>query len=286
MKNDSLGYLDYIKAAFSWRYPVPGLGHLPLNILALVGFGILGLGHPAFWLLGLAYEAGYLTFMAGSQRFQKIVQGRRLLEERSRWQARQTNLYDNLDRPSQERYNNFLNICRQIIKTTQGVSPGQTLDDLRNEGLSQLAWMFLKLLFTRIRTKAIIENVKSSELEEEIRRIEEQLKQEAPETAMHRSLQGTLEIQKRRLENLNRAGESLKFLEAELNRMEKQARLLSEEASISTDPEALTVRLDSVVQSLTGTNKWMAEHGELFGSLEEISMPQNILEPPLKQTEG
>ncbi len=286
MTKPELGFFDYVKAAFSWRYRVPGMGHLPLNVLALVGFGILGLGHPAFWLLGLAFEAGYLTMMAGDKRFQKLVQGRMLMAERAVWQAKQSNLFENLDRPSRERYQSLAETCQQILKSTQALAAGTAMEDLRTGGLSQMAWMFLKLLYTKIRTKSITEKVKPEELEAEIKRITEQLSKEAEGSAIQRSLQGTLEIQKKRLENLNRAAESLKVIEAELNRIEHQVRLLNEEASMASDPEVLTVRLDGVMQSLDGTNKWMSEHGELFGGLEEATMPQNLLETPPRQAEG
>lgn len=286
MKSEELGFLDYVKAAFSWRYRVPGMGHLPLNVLALVGFGILGLGHPAFWLLGLAFEAGYLSLMAGEPRFQKLVQGRAFMEEKKRWQVRQSSLFESLDQPSQERYRRLVDVCQKIIANTEALNAGAAMGDLRTGGLNQMVWMFLRLLYTKIRTKSITESVKAGELEEEIKRIAEQMEKESEGSAMHRSLQGTLEIQKKRLENLDKAGGSLKVIEAELNRIEKQVRLLNEEASMSSDPESLTVRLDGVMQSLHGTSKWMSEHGELFGGLEEATMPRNLLDTPLRLKEG
>lgn len=286
MAKSELGFLDYVKAAFSWRYRVPGMGHLPLNILALAGFGILGLGHPAFWLLGLAFEAGYLTLMSGDARFQRLVQGRKLMAERAVWQAKQSNLFEGLDPQSQARYRSLAESCQQILKSTRSLSAGTAMDDLRTGGLSQMAWMFLKLLYTKIRTRNITEKVSPAELEAEIKRLSEQLAGESEGSAIHRSLQGTLDIQRKRLENLIRARESLKVIEAELSRIEHQVRLLNEEATMASEPEALSVRLDGVMQSLDGTNKWMSEHGELFGGLEEATMPQNLLELPPRQREG
>lgn len=286
MAKSELGFLDYVKAAFSWRYRVPGMGHLPLNILALAGFGILGLGHPAFWLLGLAFEASYLTLMSGDARFQRLVQGRKLMAERAVWQAKQSNLFEGLDPQSQARYRSLAESCQQILKSTRSLSAGTAMDDLRTGGLSQMAWMFLKLLYTKIRTRNITEKVSPAELEAEIKRLSEQLAGESEGSAIHRSLQGTLDIQRKRLENLIRARESLKVIEAELSRIEHQVRLLNEEATMASEPEALSVRLDGVMQSLDGTNKWMSEHGELFGGLEEATMPQNLLELPPRQREG
>ena len=88
MVKNNLGFFDYLKAAFSWPVYVSGLGRMPLNYLILAGFAILGLGNPGFWLLGLAYEVGYLLFMAGSNRFQKLVQGDLLLKQRKIWKEK------------------------------------------------------------------------------------------------------------------------------------------------------------------------------------------------------
>ena len=61
----------YLKAAF-WAAPqFAGLGRLPLNVLALSGFGILGFGHAGFWLLGLALEGTYLYALVSSARFRQ-----------------------------------------------------------------------------------------------------------------------------------------------------------------------------------------------------------------------
>jgi hypothetical protein len=286
MAKSELNFLDYGKAAFAWRFRVPGLGHLPLNILALAGFGILGFGNPAFWLLGLAYEAGYLMLMAGSQRFQAIVQGAKLLQQRELWQGKQDNIYANLDSASQQRYRRLLQDCSQILKNTETLSVKPGSEDLRSGGLNQLIWLFLKLLYSKIKIRDITEQVSRGELEADIARLSGKLAKESENTAIFRSLQGTLEIEKKRLENLVKADDSLKVIDAELDRIEKQVTLLREEASIASDPDTVSVRLDGVMQSLQGTNKWISEHNELFGGLDESAVPQNLLESALKQREG
>ena len=66
----------YLRAAFTARPRVPGLGGVPFNLLGLAGFGILGLANPAFWFLGLGAEAAYLFGLASNRRFREIVDGR------------------------------------------------------------------------------------------------------------------------------------------------------------------------------------------------------------------
>jgi SpoVK/Ycf46/Vps4 family AAA+-type ATPase len=101
-----------------------------------------------------------------------------------------------------------------------------------------------------------------------------------------RSLKGTLDIQQRRLENYNKADESLQVTEAELDRIEKQITLLAEETAVTSDPAMMSSRLDGVVQSLQGTTRWMSENAEFFGSLEEEPPPVNLLQGPPRTPEG
>lgn len=54
MATQSLGYWDYVKAAFKRRARVPLLGYVPYNYLALLAFAVLGTAsqNPGFWLMG------------------------------------------------------------------------------------------------------------------------------------------------------------------------------------------------------------------------------------------
>src|SRR5262245_25757470 len=67
--------LRYLKAAFFLRPVISGLGALPVNLMALAGFGVAGIAHPAFWLLGLGLEAAYLFVLSTNRRFQRVVDG-------------------------------------------------------------------------------------------------------------------------------------------------------------------------------------------------------------------
>ena len=75
----SLGYLDYLKAAFRWRARIPGLGRMPINAMGLAAFAVLGLANPGFWFLGAAAEVVYLLWLSSSDRFQNLVDGERLV---------------------------------------------------------------------------------------------------------------------------------------------------------------------------------------------------------------
>lgn len=284
MSKKKLSFGKYLKAAFGWRFDVAGLGKMPLNYLALIGFGILGLGNPGFWLIGMAYEIGYLFFLAGNKRFQNLVRGKELLKIKEIWKDKQTNLFIGLDPPAQHRYSKLAHLCSMILRNADNLR-SQSEDDLRVGGLNQLLWTFLKLLNSKIKINKILSQVTREDIEKEIGKITQRISRENEATAMYRSLQGTLEIEKKRLENLLKAEDSIKVVESELDRIEKQVNLLHEESLVSSDPEILTTKLDSVMQSLQGTSRWMSEHNELFGSIEEVSMPENLLDLSLPQSQ-
>ncbi len=265
---NKLGYLDYLKAAFNLRPNVGGLGALPLNKLLLAGFAILGFGNPGFWFLGLALESIYLLALSGNSRFQALVQGRRLAGDAERWQQGQTQLLASLDQAARGRYDRLSATCRGILQTIgQMGSIGQS--GLAPDSLAKLQWVFLRLLISRKKLLQILQQTPQEELAQEVKILQNKLAQEPDSSPVHHSLQGTLEIQERRLDNLKRANEGLKFAEAELDRIEKQARLLSEETAVTGDTASWTIHVDSVMRSVQDTTKWMAEHAEFFNSLED-----------------
>jgi hypothetical protein len=68
---------DYLKEAFNARVGVPGLGGLPLNWMALLGVGTLGLLHPGIWLVGAGLELAFVVGLAHNERIRNYVRGKR-----------------------------------------------------------------------------------------------------------------------------------------------------------------------------------------------------------------
>jgi hypothetical protein len=288
MAATDLNFFDYVKAAFNQKADIAGLGPMPVNKMLLTAAAVLGIWNPGFWFLGIAAEALYLWFMASNKNYQTLVRASLLNQQKEIWGGKQVRVLRSLDGPSHQRYDRLVDNCSGILKITGSDTykpgdPGTPVKDLRISGLNRLMWMFLKLLSSRLRIKAIISATSVEELETEIREISQKMAKEPKSSPLRRSLEGTLDIQKRRLDNLLKAKESLKVIESELDRIEKQANLLREEASVSSDPELLSVRLDSVMDSLSGTSQWMSEQNELFGFLEERSMPDALISKPEKR---
>jgi hypothetical protein len=269
MAGESLGYLDYVKAAWRDRPRLGWLGHMPVNQMALLVFALLGVINPGFWLLGAAGELAYLGLKSTSDRFQKVVQGQRLLERQVGWEERVRLIALSLSPDSQARYRRLLGQCGLILGMSEKAALESlgSLNDMRAGGLNQLLWLFLRLLSSRELIIANLAQVDRAGLEADVARIKDRLAATASDTPLARSLQATLDIQSKRLDNLNRARSSQEVLDAELERIEQQVRLIREEAAVAGGPEVLSSRLDAVTSTMAETSRWMDQNAELFGTL-------------------
>lgn len=279
MASDRLSYLDYLKEAFHWWAPVPGLGRMPINYLGLAAFAVLGLANPGFWLLGAALELGYLTWLSSNPSFQKVVRGRRLQAAKRGWESQLHETLQRLSEPSQERYRRLLAQCRSILGVARALDQDDfgSLHQVRTGGLNQMLWIFLRLLASREVLEDNLDRVDREALEKEVEDLKARLAEADPESALARSLRGTVEIQQRRLENLARARESLAVVDAELERIEQQVVLLREESAVSGKAEVLSSRLDAVSTALTETHDWMEQNARVF---EEIGADPLGSAPP------
>ncbi len=269
MPTEPLTYLDYLREAFFRKVRLPLLGPMPVNTMALAAVGVAGFAIPPLWLLGVAAETVYLVFVSSSGRFQKLVQGERLLARQRAWAERLQAVVERLEPASRDRYRRLVDSCRLILGMGEALQIDSMGDfrDLRGQSLNQLLAIFLRLLLSR---EAILGNLKSVDRESlavEVGRLEERLAAAPADSALARSLQGTLVIQRQRLDNRTRAEESLAVVDAELERIEQQVALLHEQGALTGRPEAMSGTLDAVAATMSETTRWMQDNAELLGSL-------------------
>jgi hypothetical protein len=294
MSQRPLGYFDFLKAAFASRTRVKVLGALPLNYMALAIFGVLGIANPGFWLLGLAAELGYLGLRSSSARFQKVIAAQQMMSSEKRWEEALMTAVERLSVSSQRRYARLLEQCRSIVGIASILDQDAlglgSLNDLRSRSLNQLLTIFLRLLTSHEIISDNLQGVKRPELEGDIERLENRLAaiEEGKEEPLRRSLEGTLGIQRRRLENLEQAASTLRVIEAELERIEQQVELIREESAVSGKPEGLSARLDAVTAAMGETSRWMDQQSALLGSLagDELAGALSRLPEPPKVMEN
>jgi hypothetical protein len=293
MAQKPFGYWDYVKAAFRHPHPIPLLGRMPVNQMGLLAFGLLGFVNPGFWLLGAAAELSYLGLLSTNQRFQRLVKGEQLVANQRGAEEVVTATLARLTPDAQARYRRLLAECARIL----GIAPAArqsetgTLEDLRAGSLNSLLALFLRLLVSQQLIRQNLAQVDPRTLEAEIEELKARHAAAAAGSPLARSLEATLDIQGKRLANLERARSSLEVIDAELERIEQQVRLIREESAVSGGPELLSARLDAVTQTLAETSRWMDQNAELFGAIagDELGAGGPLLprlEGPLAATPG
>jgi hypothetical protein len=271
------GFWDYVREAFSAR-PM-GMFVAP-NWVGLGIFALLGVMNPGFWVIGFGLELAYLGGLATNDRFQRLVDATHQWKARRQWQVRVDELASQLGVEGQRRYRALEVRCRAILEQQfRGLTPSSGLD-AQGEGLGRLLWVYLRLLLTRQAIDRIIrqpsESAEDTErLEGRIRALETRLKEEGLGEELRRSLTGQVEILQQRIGKRREAREKIAFLDAELTRIEEQAELVREQAVLSTNPEAVSQRIDEITTTLGGTSEWIKKQQQIYGAVEDL-----LMEPP------
>ncbi len=271
------GIWHYVKGAFNARVKVKGLGGVPVNWLGLLGFGVLGVLNPAFLLLGAGAELAYLAVLSHNGRFRKVVDGKGLLAEAARFERQREMVLSGLSTGDRARYEGMRVRCDRVREISDRLGgSSDPLTAMRQASLDRLLWIHLRLLQSR---QVLAEQVESksltrvaAEIGAQEKRLEEARAAGADE-ALLRSLEGTLDILKRRRDALQTAGDKVRFIEAELMRIEQQVELIQEEAALARDGAHLSQRIDSVTSTLDETNAWMAANADALGAATDVEPP-------------
>jgi hypothetical protein len=235
---------DYLKAAFWAGVDVRGIGRLPLNALSVLGFAILGFGHPGFWLLGAGLETGFLATLATHPRFQRAIDARRhQLAAGGAEQGRQE-LVARLPPEARRRFAALEEKCDQAL----AVSREAHLEDFElaslRDAFDRLTWICLKLLVARRQLESTRASAERGDLERRIAALERETKSGAATTALRQSQAATLDLLRQRLRNLDRCEQALKEVDSDLARIEAQVDLAVESAGVQGGGAGAAASLD------------------------------------------
>lgn len=244
MKPDRLGdqhsVWRYLKSAFFVTVDVAGLGSVPVNVLAVLGFGILGIAEPALWLVGAGVETAFVTSLAFNPRFQKYVQAKDLRLAGDDPESKQQALITILSRDAQKRLADLRADCERILdvyRTQQ--AEGYVLDSNR-EALDRLQWIYTKLLVAQHHLLDPATREPETSLHEKISTLESELQEGSESESLRQSRLATLAILKKRLQNNARRQESLEEIDSDLSRIEAQVDLILENATMQGKPQAIS----------------------------------------------
>jgi hypothetical protein len=199
-------------AAFWARASLPGLGRVPVNAVGLAGLAILGFGHPAFWLVGLGLETGYLALLASQPRFQRLVDGMARAGDEGDAAARRRELVARLSPAARERTERLEATCTRVLgleaEADSLVLAGDREALARLSWIQRLSWIHLKLLLARERLEATPSSAER-DLARRVAELESALAAPVASPQLRESQQATLDILKQRLANLKRRAETL-----------------------------------------------------------------------------
>jgi hypothetical protein len=229
----------YLTAAF-WAQPdLPGLGRLPLNLLAVIGVGVLGLANPGFWLLGLGAEAAFLFALATNQRFQKTVDAQDLSLTTTDAEQKRQALIQQLTPDARQRLTANEAKAKRILEVQRESQFSDFVLDSTRDALGRITWVYLKLLIARHRLLEQARLDTPGELEARINDLEHDLAGPGLSETMRTSKDATLEITRKRLATLQRRQQSLAEIDSDLTRTEAQMDLALENAAIQDQPTAI-----------------------------------------------
>ncbi|HEX4963825.1 MAG TPA: hypothetical protein VF173_23575 [Thermoanaerobaculia bacterium] len=242
--------IEYLKKAF-WAGPsLPGLGRLPVNFLAVLGFGILGFGHPGFWLMGAGLEAAYLATLVTHPRFQRLVdaEGRSRMTEAA--QAGRQELVRSLEPPLRKRLAALEEKRARILDLARESGAGDFELESTRDALDRLLWIYLKLLVARHQLESTQAQANAAELKRKIEDLERDLAAGGGRTALRDSQAATLRLLRQRQENLEHCGENQRQVESDLARIEAQVDLAAESAALHGGGALVTANLEMASQAL------------------------------------
>jgi hypothetical protein len=286
---DKPGLMQYLAAAFNAR---PFGMFVAPNWIGLAAAGLLGLMNPGFWVLGAGLEIGYLLALATNQRFRRIIDMRQQSGEEQGWTTRIAQGLAELDPRDRQRYQNIADRCRSILDLQTKTGGGELAGlDQQQEGLGRLTWMYLRLLLGRHAIQKVLTDVPAGsprDLEASVAALETRISGPGLTDELRRSLEGQVSILRQRIERRGEAERQMAYIEAELTRIEQQVELIREQAALSTDPGALSQRIDEIAATLGGTSQWIHDQQRVFGAMEDLlvdAAPPTLKRDRAKETQ-
>jgi hypothetical protein len=288
-----------LKRAFTWHWHLLGLS---------VGIGISLLsGTPQMCLPFLAAaELVYLGYIGLQPRFQNVLRGQSLMKSAvapgtEDPTARYEKIASFLTDQDLARFQHLQNRCAALLDLRRRMDAkdgSDSTEDFRAESLDRMLWLCLKLLHQRSGLERFLASTKRTQIEFEMRAAEEQLADSKKRDAAAGGIEGrlTTSITERiktigeRLENFDKAAESLELVSSEIEKTEQQITHLCEVGMTMRDSAGLSSQIDSISESLQSSEKAFA-HASITGLLDEDESAPPLLSgsmtkaspPPLRK---
>ena len=132
--------------------------------------------------------------------------------------------------------------------------------------MQRLQLIYLRLLSTRSGLQRQVQVIEDQRLDLELSEAERRLASldDRKNERIAKSISSTIEILKRRLDNLSTAKQNVDFIDSELRRIEHQTELIIEDAALSKDPDDVARRIDAVTSTFDETQDWIKQSKDLM----------------------
>ena len=257
-----------------------------LALAAASGLALLS-GDPGMWLpVVAAGEVAYMGMLGLNPRFQTVLK----LEERGVRPTGAANpgqrfqqLMSFLSPSDVNRFDVLRQRCADLLELRRRMDSREGdsgADNFRGESLDRMLWLFLKLLHQRSGLERFLGATQRPVIAAELHTAEEQLRtaQERdktaglPESRLASSISERIRTIRERLENHQKAEESLELVTAEIDKTEQQITHLCEVGMTMRDSAGLSVQIDSISESLQSSEVSFA-HADISQIFDDETAP-------------
>jgi hypothetical protein len=231
----------YLQAAVLARPDIPGLGHVPVNLVALSCLGILGLVNPGFWFLAAGLEIAYLAMLVSNPRFRNAVDAISQAPVTNDQVRVEAALVKRLAPPARKVLQRVEAGCARVLELQQQAHVESFVLEANRQALGRLRWTCLKLLVAQANLQSDEWDEPESAIRARIATLDREIAT-APSDGVRTSKLATREILEHRIANRGERERQLAEINADLARIEAQVDLARENASIQGQP--LTIASD------------------------------------------
>ncbi len=240
--------LKYVKAAFWARPRIAGLGDVPLIALGAGAFAILGLIHPAIWLLGLGVIGGLTFGLASSPRFRTVIDA--AAGNRGEPSLATSELEAQLDADSRRALDELRLKCQDVLTLYREQGADDTEMRTTAEALDKLRGLSVRLLHQKQRLFQAAAGSAATRIRASIDAVELELRSDTLTDTVRKSRTATLELLRKRLSVAEQREVAISEITSDLQRIRTQVELALDEASLRGKPVAVSTRIELASQML------------------------------------
>jgi len=258
--DDGLGSM--MKRAFMWHWHLLALG-------SAVTLSVFSGNMDRFFPVVMAGELIYLFFLGTQTRFQKVLKAEGMQQSASQNTATRVDLnrfLSFLTPRDRGRFDSLRQRAADLLELRRRMESKEgdpSAERFRSDSLDRMLWIFLKLLHQRSGLDRFLQSTKAEMIQAELDLASGQLQASLDrdnmkgigESRLTVSIRERLATIEGRMENRNKALESLELLNSEIDRTEQQITHLCEVGMTARDTDGLTARMESLSASLQSSEQ-------------------------------